>query len=172
MSKPAVISGVYVDCKFMPGLKSARIAIDIPIEHSNEFLRMFGAPDRANPVAVAIARLDVGALNAPSVPEKAVEPAKAEKAESDGSKSRTQAAGRMVKEEAFQIWLAETYPDVWDRHYLYEMGDGNPTPLAADLTLKEALGISSKKELDANPAKGEAWERMLTTFKHRHTVRA
>ena len=55
MDKAAVMRGVYVDCKFMPGLKSARISIDLPIEHSNEFLRMFGAPDRASPVAVAIA---------------------------------------------------------------------------------------------------------------------
>lgn len=168
MNKPAVISGVYVDCKFMPGLKSARIAIDIPIEHSNEFLRMFGAPDRASPVAVAIARLDVAALNAPSVPEKAVEPAKVEKAEGERSSSRTQAAGRMVKEEAFQIWLAEAYPAIWDRYYI---DFDNFSPEAANNTLKEVLGIASKKELDANPAKGEAWERMLTTFKHRHTVR-
>jgi hypothetical protein len=169
MDKAAVMRGVYVDCKFMPGLKSARISIDLPIEHSNEFLRMFGAPDRANPVAVAIARLDVGALNAPSVPEKAVESAKVEKAEGERSSSRTQAAGRMVKEEAFQMWLADSYPLRWDRHYNPE---GRTTAEAANLTLKEVLRIASKKELDTDPDKAEAWERMLTTFKHRHTVRA
>jgi hypothetical protein len=167
--KPAVMQGVYVDCKFMPGLKSARISIDLPIEHSNEFLRMFGAPDRANPVAVAIARLDVEALKAPTVPEKAAEPAPVEKAESERSKSRTQAAGRMVKEEAFQIWLAETFPEIWDRYYI----DGDAlSPEAANLTLKEALGVLSKKELDSNPAKGAAWDQIVTSYKYRNLVRA
>jgi len=172
MDKPAVMQGVYVDCKFMAGFKVARISIDIPIEHSNEFLRMFGAPDRANPVHVVVARMDVEALKAPTVSEKPAEPAPVEKADSERSSSRTQSAAWRVKTEDFQIWLAKTYPDVWDRHYLYELGGGNPSPIAANLTLKEVLGISSKKELDANHAKGEAWERMLTTFKHRHMVRA
>ena len=130
---------------------------------------MFGAPDRASPVAVAIARLDIAALNAPSVPEKAVEPAKVEKADSERSSSRTQAAGRMVKEEAFQMWLADAYPSRWDKHYNPE---GRTTAEAANLTLKEVLRIASKKELDTDPDKAEDWERMLTTFKHRHTVRA
>jgi hypothetical protein len=169
MSKPAVMQGVYVDCKFMAGFKVARISIDIPIEHSNEFLRMFGAPDRANPVHVVVARMDVEALKAPTVPEKTAEPAPVEKADSERSSSRTQAAGRMVKEEAFQMWLADAYPSRWDKHYNPE---GRTTAEAANLTLKEVLRITSKKELDADPDKGEDWERMLTTFKHRHTVRA
>ena len=165
MSKPAVISGVYVDCKFMPGLKSARIAIDIPIEHSNEFLRMFGAPDRANPVAVAIARLDVGALNAPSVPEKAVEPAPIvdpKRKRSIRDYSRSQQAGMLCDGNTdFRLWLTDN-----------KIAVTTLTSLLADSVLKTKLGISSKRELDENPEKGEEWDRMLTSFEHRHTVRA
>jgi hypothetical protein len=156
MDKPAVISGVYVDCKFMAGFKVARISIDIPIEHSNEFLRMFGAPDRANPVHVAVARLQEGA-SAPTVPEKAVEPAPVEKAE---TKRSNLAAILCKNSEGFQAWLVDTY---WTGKE--DIGD-------YDGLLKRALGITSKTEIDTNPDKAEAWERMLTTFKHRNTVRA
>lgn len=168
MSKPAAFLGTYVDLKFLSGLKVARVTLEIPIERSQEFIGMFGTPNKADPAWCALARIDVAALNAPSVPEKAVEPAKVEKAESERSSSRTQAAGRMVKEPDFQDWLAEQY-----RGQTIEAACFTEDLIEiADLTLKSALGITSKKELDADPDKGEAWERMLTTFKHRHTVRA
>lgn len=177
MSKPAAFLGTYVDLKFLSGLKVARVTLEIPIERSQEFIGMFGTPNKADPAWCALARIDVAALNAPTVPEKAVEPAKVEKAETGAvepkPKSRTRTASVMCKENtAFQIWLAETYPAIWDSHYLYEMGGHHPTPLAANLTLKEVLGIASKKELDTDPLKAEAWDRMLTSFEHRHTVRA
>jgi len=162
--KPAVISGVYVDCKFMPGLKSARIAIDIPIEHSNEFLRMFGAPDRASPVAVAIARLDVAALNAPTVPEKAVEPAKVEKAET----KRSSRAYLMLRDAAFRSWLAHHVPGLWDDACGSRPGDEVE---AADLTLKWMLNISSKTKLDADPEAAARFDALRTDFELRDLVR-
>ncbi len=98
-----------------------------------------------------------GALNAPSVPEKAVEPAPVEKA----APKRSSLAAMLCKNsEGFQAWLVDTY---WTGKE--EIGD-------YDGLLKRALGITSKTEIDNNPDKAEAWERMLTTFKHRHTVRA
>lgn len=167
MSKAAVMQGVYVDCKFMPGLKSARISIDLPIEHSNEFLRMFGAPDRANPVHVAVARLQEGA-GAP-VPEKPVEPEAVEKSKP----KRSSLAAVMCKEnEAFQVWLAEKYPKVWDRYYAYEIGSGgNPSPAAANDTLKAVLGIASKKELDAIPEAAARFDALRVDFELRDLVR-
>ena len=164
MNKPAVISGVYVDCKFMPGLKSARIAIDIPIEHSNEFLRMFGAPDRANPVAVAIARLDVEALNAPSVPEKSVEPAKVERAET----KRSSRAYLMCRDANFQNWLMAQYPDVWAS---YRIDGKEPAIQMADRTLKEIVQIFSKSELDTDPEAAARFDALRTDFELRDMVR-
>lgn len=99
----------------------------------------------------------MAALNAPSVPEKAVEPARVEKAKP----LRSNAAAVMCKQNTdFQNWLVDTY---WTGKE--EIGD-------YDGLLKRALGITSKTEIDTDPDKAEAWERMLTTFKHRHTVRA
>ncbi len=157
MSKPAAFLGTYVDLKFLSGLKVARVTLEIPIERSQEFIGMFGTPNKADPAWCALARINVAALNAPSVPEKAVEPAKVEKA----APKRSSLAAMLCKNsEGFQAWLVDTY---WTGKE--DIGD-------YDGLLKRALGITSKTEIDNNPDKAEAWERMLTTFKHRHTVRA
>jgi hypothetical protein len=157
VSKPAAFLGTYVDLKFLSGLKVARVTLEIPIERSQEFIGMFGTPNKADPAWCALARINVAALNAPSVPEKAVEPAKVEKA----APKRSSLAAMLCKNsEGFQAWLVDTY---WTGKE--DIGD-------YDGLLKRALGITSKTEIDNNPDKAEAWERMLTTFKHRHTVRA
>lgn len=162
--KPAAMAGVYVDMKFMPGLKMARISIEIPIEHSNAFIQMFGTPDRTNPVHVGIARLQEGAY-APAVPEKTEPAAPSVRAET----KRSNRAAILCKEnEDFQVWLAERYPDIWDRHYIE--GDCF-SPESADLTLKEVLGIASKTELDTNPEAAARFDALRTDFELRDLVR-
>lgn len=170
MTKPAVMSGCYVDCKFMPGYKVARISIDIPIEHSNAFLQMFGAPDRADPVHVAIARLTPLGTDNPK-PEEPQENAKAEAVERKWS--RSQKAALKCQDPAFQVWLATKYPAIWDRHYfyLYEARGHHPSPIAADLTLKEVLGITTKRELDTDGHKAADWDALITSFELRDVVR-
>lgn len=166
MSKAAIMQGVYIDCKFMPGLKSARIAIDIPIEHSNEFLRMFGAPDRANPVHVAVARLEVGAYapkeNGPGHGADCRNHPHAESAEGQDKPrtsfrdmKRAAQAALKLQDETFMAWLVDTY---WTGKE--EIGD-------YDGLLKRALGIASKTELDSNPYKGKLWDEMLASFDYR-----
>ncbi len=168
MSKPAAFLGTYVDLKFLSGLKVARVTLEIPIERSQEFIGMFGTPNKADPAWCALARIDVAALNAPSVPERAVEPAKVEKAE----RKRSNLAAVMCKENAaFQVWLAEKYPKVWDRFYYHEIGGSDASPAAANDTLKTVLGIASKKELDAIPEAAARFDALRTDFELRDMVR-
>jgi hypothetical protein len=161
--KPAAMAGVYVDMKFMPGLKMARISIEIPIEHSNEFIRMFGTPDRVSPVAVGIAR-----LNAALVPETSEEPPATDNftGRAVGRKKLSNIAAILCEEnEDFQVWLADQYPAIWDNHYI----NGHMlSPQAATATLKEALGIKSRTELDEHGPKADAFEKMRTSFTYRH----
>jgi hypothetical protein len=155
--KPAVMQGVYVDCKFMAGFKVARISIDIPIEHSNEFLRLFGAPDRANPVHVAVARMDVEALNAPTVPEKAVEPVAVEKA----ARKRSSVAFLMCQDVEVQKWLGV-------------MGSQRGTDdgyESANRILKATLAIKEKKNLDTDPEAAARFDALRTDFELRDMVR-
>lgn len=60
MTDSIVIQADYADFVFKRGLKSARVSFDIPIEQGAWFIEKFGAPDPANPVKVAIARLNIG----------------------------------------------------------------------------------------------------------------
>jgi len=182
--KPCAFFASYVDAKFMRGLKVMRISLDIPIEKSNEFLTAFGAPNAADPVPCAIARLNPEKAltrheNGPVTRGPEAEPAPAVEAEcphADKGKgsdkprtyTRSQIAALKLQDEGFQIWLAETYPQIWDRHYI---DGGHMSPEAADLTLKEALGISSKRELDTSPEKGEAFDKLLTDFDTRGYTR-
>lgn len=169
MSKPAAFLGTYVDLKFLSGLKVARVTLEIPIERSQEFIGMFGTPNKADPAWCALARIDVAALNAPSVPEKAVEPAPVEKAKP----KRSNIAAVMCKEnQDFQVWLAKKYPKVWDSFYYYEIGGSNPSPAAANDTLKAVLGIKSKSELDTDPEAAPRFDALITDFKLRDLVRA
>ena len=165
--QPAAMAGVYVDMKFMPGLKMARISIEIPIEHSNEFIRMFGTPDRTDPVHVGIAR-----LNAAAVPERA-EPAapvvKAETVTVVRVRKPSEIAALKCQNEDFQVWLGTKYPKIWDKHYI---DGGYLSASAADLTLKEVLGIASKRDLDEpDGPKFHAFDRLLTDFEVREFAR-
>lgn len=156
--------GSYVDAKFMRGLKVMRVSVDIPIEHSNDFLRAFGAPDGADPVPVAIARL----VTPPAEPLTA--PKRGEAQDEDKPRTpfrelkRSAQAAMKCQEPSFHDWLCLDYRSqigrCWPR-------DGMTYPEMADMVLKEALGITSKKELDTSEAAGAAWDRMLCTYEYR-----
>lgn len=156
MSKPAAFLGTYVDLKFLSGLKVARVTLEIPIERSQEFIGMFGTPNKADPAWCALARIDVAALNAPSVPEKSVEPAKVEKA---GPKRSNLAAVLVKENEAFQRWIIPSY-----------IMTSNPV-MEADRRLKEVLGIQSKRDLDTDPEAAARFDALRTDFELRDLVR-
>jgi hypothetical protein len=174
--------GDYVDLKFLPGLKSARVFVDIPIEHSNEFLKMFEAPDRANPVKVIIARYVTPAAeqslsdvsrdtdelrsDAPVVgavrtlPDSAVE---------DRNKPRTftksQKAALKLRDYGFCDWLYNQYrPLVIELERAGTIEEGGSYADNADTVLKNVLGVNSKTELDQDGPKAESFEKLLTSF--------
>ena len=156
MNKPAAVMGDYVDMRFLPGLKCARLAIDIPIEKANEFLSMFGAPDRASPVKVVVGRY-VAPVAEPS--------SGVSRAEPEGKKvyTRSQIAALKCQDMAFSLWMQEEY-DAITMKYFHTAKD---IPEITDRTLKEVLGIQSKRELDTNPEKAEAFDKLLTSFDYR-----
>ena len=177
MDKPCAFFCSYVDAKFMRGLKVMRISLDIPIEKSNEFLTAFGAPNAADPVPCAIARLD---------PEKAltrhengsVSDAKALAADADAAAPhadqaktdkprtpfrdlpRSQQAAIKLQDGQFRYWMLQTFGGI-------NFPQGEDDTEAFDAALKKKLGISSKKELDTSPEKGEAFDRLLASFDYR-----
>ncbi len=162
MTDKAIMMGDYVDLKFLPGLKSARVFVDIPIEHSNVFLKMFDAPDRANPVKVVIARIELPTAEQPSGPQGPPTPPDDSKVRTP--KSRSQMAAILCEDAAFQDWIDAEDHGVPPAAYLDE----------TDYTraiLCDVLGITSRKELDSLPHKGEAWDKLRASFDYRDRVK-
>jgi hypothetical protein len=60
VSKPAAIQGSLVDAKNVAAHKCVRLSIDVPAELAKQVIDAFGWPTMAEPVPVAIARLNVG----------------------------------------------------------------------------------------------------------------
>jgi hypothetical protein len=58
---PAVIQGSLVDAKNVASHKCVRLSIDVPAEMGTQIVTAFGWPTMAEPVAVAVARLDLTA---------------------------------------------------------------------------------------------------------------
>lgn len=180
--KPAVIQGTYTDMKFMPGLKVARVSIEFPIERSNEFIQMFGTPDRSNPVWCVLARLQDGAYapNENAGLAKPVDAADTKSAEGssldDGSNpsastkreyTRSQVAALKCRDHEFRGWILERYQKEASDAFIV----ARDTDDYVDLVLKTVLNISSKKELDPEGPKAEAFKRLLTDYDLRNTVR-
>jgi hypothetical protein len=167
MTKPSVVKGCYVDLRFMPGLKSARLSIDIPIEQSNEFLSMFGAPDRANPVWVAVARLQdaPSGANKENGPGPVVTPVPlphpaAQGQDKQRTYTRSQIAALKLRDAAFIGWFASNYV-----HHPVSRTEGY------EPSFKAFLGIKSKSELDTPGPAQEAFDCLLATYDNREFIR-
>lgn len=74
---------------------------------------------------------------------------------------RSQQAAIKCQDKDFQHWIIGK----WDM-----LGNG-VSAAKADEVLKRLIDVASKREFDTDPAKGEFWDRMLTSFKHRDQVR-
>lgn len=151
--------------------KQLQITLEVPAEYAAQALKMLGVGDPSGSQWFAVTRLKEGG---PSAREPAgnVTPS-AEGKEQDKPRTpklRSNIAAVLCKENGdFQMWLAESYPGTWDKHYLIPTGTSES---ASDLTLKEVLGIASKKELDTDPAAAEMFDRLTTSFAYRNQVRA
>lgn len=64
----SVIQGVLVDAKNINIHKSIRLSIDVPAEFGAQIVKAFGWPTMAEPVAVAVARLNPEAVQETSEP--------------------------------------------------------------------------------------------------------
>lgn len=181
MKNAAVVQGCYVHFEFKSGLKVGRIHIDIPQEYNNLFLKMFGSPDRANPVPVALARLqpDTGAQapedNGPdsnpactgALPDSgAAAPMRESKGE-DRPRTpfkdlpRSQQAAIKCQDLDFQQWIGV------ERARLGLISGAE----CADRIIKSKLEIGSKKTLDGNQFYADRWDALLTDYDMRDRVR-
>lgn len=154
MSKPAVIRAEFTDYRPVKTRKTVILSFEIPAEEQGAAFAALGYPVMGSSIWVAIARLQEGA-GAP-VPAKPEPVATVEKAKP----LRSNLAAVLIKENKdFQNWLVDTY---WT---------GKEAVGDYDALLKRVLEIASKKDLDADAAAGERFDRLSTSFAYRNQVR-
>lgn len=156
MSKPAAIKAEFTDYRPIKTRKVLQLVFEVPAEQQAEIFEVLGYPIMGSSTWCGIARLVAGA-GAPTVPEKAVEPAKVEKTET----KRSSRAYLMCKDYDFVTWMLpgqsfSSVADAWDK---------------ADRALKDRLGIKSKSELDTDPEAAARFDALRTDFELRDLVR-
>lgn len=98
MSAPAAMQADYTDLRFVKGRKVIQVVLELPIEAGAQFVSVFGTPNPATSVPVAIAR-----INGNAKPE-----APAEKTKRPwGELSIAQQAGILCGEKRFQVFVGE-----------------------------------------------------------------
>ena len=170
--KPAAFMGVYTDLKFLSGLKVARVTLEIPIERSQEFIGMFGTPDRTNPAWCAIAKIDPALMrgDVPATPEPVAEPVVTETKRSD---SLAWLAGVKCRDFDFCRWMYKAHRQVvvdLERAGIVE--EGGDYSDNAPKVLRAILGVKSRAELDKDPTAADRFKRLLTDYDMRNTVRS
>jgi len=143
--KAAAFSGDYCDLKFVKTRKVAQITIEIPIEQAAAFVASFGAPDPAQGVPVALAR-----LNAPASQEQTEPPVKDRKAWADLPCSQ-QAAIR-CGEGAFQKFMSE-----------YNVGQVFDAETCAQ-AVRNVTGCNSRSELNEYGPKQDIWREIEAEY--------
>lgn len=102
MSKKAAVAAKYAGFKLVRTRKVAVIALEIPIEQAEAFVRAFGLPNPTEETWVGIAK----AAGNPEMP-KAVEAANGKTKKSWGEVPPAQQAGIACENEAFRRFLFE-----------------------------------------------------------------
>lgn len=122
--------------------KSVRLSIDVPIENAMRVLELFGWPSMVNPVAVAIAPLDVQAI--------ATGVAKPEPQRKGGKLS--QQAALLCQTGAFWKFMEEQ-----------KMGIATNEREAAGI-LHRTFGIVSRAEIDHHPLVAKQFNEIKSAY--------
>jgi hypothetical protein len=157
MSKPAAIAGSLVDAKNVNTHKCVRLSIDVPAELAAQVFAAFGWPTMADPVPVAIARLnpsagssngrtsDFDSENAGSSPA----PATKERRKWDELPPAQQAAIRCGEPE-FRRFLVET-----------GLAHDNEDPAE---TIRRTCDVESRAELNRSHEARGVWHQIEDDF--------
>lgn len=148
MSAPAAIMASLVDVRNVSAHKCVRLEIHVPVEQAGMVMEAFGWPTSADPVPVAIARLD---LNAPA-PADASKPETAEKPRKRWEDlPLPQQAAMRCEEEAFRKFLGEKYAIF------------NHANSAAEY-VRQYCGVNSRADIGSTTYSAREWKRLESYY--------
>lgn len=146
--RAAVIQGDFVDTRRVKSRSVLQVVFEVPIEMEPTVMATLGWPSPGNSLPCAIARLAVQPKLREEKPPLTWD-----------TMSPSQRAAVKLNDKSFCAWLVDTY---WTGKE--DIGD-------YDGLLKRVLGIQSKRELDTDHDKSDAFEAMLATFDNRTLFR-
>jgi hypothetical protein len=170
-NKPAAIHADFADFRQVKSRKVAQLIFEVPLEQLPEVMQVLGWPRPDGNIPVGIARLvaEIGP-DALSLHDSVPTPsASGEGQDIRRTYSRSQMAAILCYDAEFQDWLGFNVESVQA-----QFPDRDPVEACrqlADSWVKHELEITSKRELDTDPSKGEAWDKLYNSFKYRDQVR-
>lgn len=171
--KPAAISADFADFRQVKSRKVAQLIFEVPLEQLPEVMEVLGWPRPDGNIPVGIARLvaEIGPDSrggSNTTQGGSPQSASGEGQDIRRTYARSEMAAILSRDAQFQEWFNSQY----------DFGDNPIIPATADqayiLTnarLKLNLRIKSRSELDTDPSKGEAWDKLYNSFKYREMER-
>lgn len=129
------MQGTYSDLKIIKSRKVVQVIVELPIEQANAFVEMFGMPNPAEEVWVAIAELNRRTMNETEV---------------SAATKAVQMAGMLCKTPNFGVWLRDFRN--------LDVDQNNPESIAT--ALRALLGIKSRTEMHNSPEIVTAFNRL------------
>lgn len=161
--------------------KQLQITLEVPAEYAAQALKMLGVGDPGESQWFALAKLAgrqpaalIGDDEQPAVPPTKPKVAEKKTVEAEVQKERTpfdklprsQQAAMKLQDEEFRSWLFR------DDHFARgRIESAEDQYEEATAFFKDRLKIASRKELDSDPVKSSAWDRIMTDYSVRGMVR-
>ena len=155
----AVIQGTFADLKTVKTRSVVQLVIEVPIEEGERVIQAFGFPQPGREAHVAVARLMPQARQQEALPAPTHPPAhdgppeKADDARRFENMPRSQQAGMLCADPAFQAFLNGGPVQAEDK-----------ASHTADM-LRFQLGIGSRRDLNTNTEAGRNWDALVADFR-------
>lgn len=143
MSAPAAITAQLVDVRNVAAHKSVRLELHVPAEQAGLVMAAFGWPTMADPVPVALARLQ-------TAPEPVAKPEAPKERRPFSELPYSQQAAMRCAEPEFSNFITAT-----GRRLTITLGKPNAEEVAD--CVRELCGVVSRRELDTQPTAGARW---------------
>lgn len=139
MTANAVIAGSFADLKTVKSRSVLQMIVEVPIEHGERLVAMFGFPQPGTEIAVAVARL-VAETPAP-------EPQPVKERTPWDAMRHSQQAAILCGDIGFQRWIKADDKE------------------AAAEFVRQHCGVPSRKDLDQDDEAASRWNRLAGMFR-------
>lgn len=150
MTNEAVIQGSLVDVRNVNTHKCARMIVDVPSEDVLKVVAAFGWPTMANPVPVAVARLEPSALRQQL--KESVEIERKKEPREWSTLKRSQQAGIACSDPGFWNFMSRV------------TGRAASSAEDAATCVRQFCGVNTRADFDTYPDKGERWDHLYSEY--------